>query len=373
MSKTIICCTSNQTLPNFLIIKELFEQGDTLYFITTDAFPKIDFLQQALALNNLVQKGNIKILHLKNKLEESFNGMMSEFEKSFSDDREYIVNLTGGTKFESLALFSFFQKKENARLVYVPFPNNYYIEFKDNRQVNFNKKADIKEFFACYGIEFEEDAQQFCMSDNGLYAESFFGEYLKLSRSELSLLSDLRKTVQSKRKPDYLPYENIEKSRLKDFLQKINFPVDFSSMGKEKREMYIKFLCGIWFEEYIKVEIAKAFAETKISSGTIKAEGNQKDNELDCVFLRNNKLVIIECKTFLQSGWIQNAVDKSSGIGEKLKALSRKRYFFYINKEENPNIDSTINDAKNQGIIFYHISGIQQFKEAISDILEYTK
>lgn len=370
MSKTIICCTSNQTLPNFLIIKELFEQGDTLYFITTDAFPKIDFLQQALALNNLVQKGNIKILHLKNKLEESFNGMMSEFEKSFSDDREYIVNLTGGTKFESLALFSFFQKKENARLVYVPFPNNYYIEFKDNRQVNFNKKADIKEFFACYGIEFEEDAQQFCMSDNGLYAESFFGEYLKLSRSELSLLSDLRKTVQSKRKPDYLPYENIEKSRLKDFLQKINFPVDFSSMGKEKREMYIKFLCGIWFEEYIKAEIAKVFAKTKISSGTIKAEGNQKDNELDCVFLRNNKLVIIECKTYLQSDWIQSAVDKSHGISEKLKALSKKRYFFYINKEENPNVIRTINDAKNQGIIFYDIA---QLPEAISDILEYTK
>lgn len=146
MSKKIISYTSKQSLPNFLIIKEFFGQGDSLYFITTDGFPNTDFPQYAIAMNNIIQKGKIKNLHLKDKLEESFSGMMSEFEKSFSDEREYIVNLTGGTKFESLALFSFFQKKQNARMIYVPFPNNYYIDFKDKRQVNFTKKADLKEF-----------------------------------------------------------------------------------------------------------------------------------------------------------------------------------------------------------------------------------
>lgn len=65
-----------------------------------------------------------------------------------------------------------------------------------------------------------------------------------------------------------------------------------------------KWCNGIWLEEYVKTVLASLQDEGRIYSWAsgLELKGQGADNELDAVFTANNRLHVLECKTFRLTG-----------------------------------------------------------------------
>ena len=347
MSKFIITCLSKQTLPNFLLIKTFFEEGDTIYFITTDKFKDTAPIREALAVNNYLKKAKIKQLELKDGIEDtSFIKIVEEFNKNFSENKEtkYIVNLTGGNKLESLALFDVFKDKDNAILIYKPISKNKFFNLiKENEDLPINHQMDVKEFLYLAGIN-EIRERQYHFDDEGMYAEKIFGKFNSFTEKERDYIKSLE-TAQ-KDEPAFI-----------SFFTNIEFPKKIADINNRDKKYLTK---NEWFEEYTTKKLQDNFKDIKIYNGRIKYQDDIKDNELDCVFTLNNELFIVECKTVLdhttENKWLESAIAKAQRIKDKLGHLSVHFYFFYIKKEGNTNeIDKSIHDAeRNERILFFN-------------------
>lgn len=378
MAKTIISALSAQLLPTFLLIKDLLEKGDTLYFITTDKYNKTDALQRAINVQN-PPKINIKILSLENGTENDWGKMLNKLSATFSDiDRKYIVNLTGGTKLESLALYSFFKDKEKAQLLYLPISTNHNcIDLKTEKKTPISYQANLEEYLHLCSLETPK-VSNFLFSNKPDYAEKFFDKWKYFNEDDIRILRDLKRVIVRNNPLEKLPWETVKDDpMLKVFLEKIEYPLsvdEFGNLNKDKRKEHISFLNGLWFEELIRWRLSEAL-KVSIQNGEIKVENAEKSNELDCIFMLNNKCFIIECKTILKWDWVESAIDKANRINKSIiKTLSAKSYFFYLNKEETPQnkIEKAISQAEHIGIAKFfgkeYFTDNEKFQELVEII-----
>src|SRR5690554_6317356 len=108
MKKTIVCIVSEQTTPNYIFIKQMFQIGDELLFISSNQMKsKISSITKTLAWNNV--KVNSIIFKNEND-EEKWNEMYDQIKKELSTEVKYVVNLTGGTKYMSLVIQRIFEE-----------------------------------------------------------------------------------------------------------------------------------------------------------------------------------------------------------------------------------------------------------------------
>ena len=108
MSRTIVSIISEQIIPNYLFIKEKFQPGDKLIFISSKKFEtRHERIVNTLAWNLL----EVKNIVLPNEGdEENWTSMNNVICTELSDKEEYIVNLTGGTKYMALAIERLFSR-----------------------------------------------------------------------------------------------------------------------------------------------------------------------------------------------------------------------------------------------------------------------
>jgi hypothetical protein len=120
MKKAIVNIISDQTIPNYIFIKEKYQEVDELLFISSKKMEnKISWITSALADINLP----ITKIILESGVEEQWGHMCNEISKNLSLDYIYFVNLTGGTKYMSMAVQTIF-KSFNSEFYYIPFPKN---------------------------------------------------------------------------------------------------------------------------------------------------------------------------------------------------------------------------------------------------------
>ena len=263
-NKILVSIVSEQTLPNYLFIKEFQKEIDVFLFISTQEMEQKNKTTLIYETAGIVKNNIRKILInedelylVKNKLHKL--GWQNK-------NNEYFVNITGGTKLMSNAVYEYF-KQYNSRFFYLPIGKNIYKEVYDNKKAeSFSIKYNIsvKEYLKIYGIRFEKE-------DN-IYTEEQCNELLK----------DVRATQYDINK--------FPKNKIKKF-----------NLSHLNKQIHTK-----WFEEFLYYKIKKILNlnKDKIATGIklfeIKNEKEHKnynnDNELDLFFIYKNNPYLIEAK-----------------------------------------------------------------------------
>ena len=323
--KTIVSIISAQPTPNYLLIREIFQPGDDLLFITSKTMEnKIDFIAKTL---NWVNAPISKVI-LPKGAEEKWNSMCKSVEKALSHDKQYAVNLTGGTKYMALAIHSVFSSYHST-FYYIPYPRN--VMLVGNKEKPIETRLTVEEYMSIHGHTIK-CGRPFHSSQG---AEAFLKHFcsghidyetinkLRAYRDKNIIIKNIEEKEDEEKKPR-IP-------NLQVFIDSLN-GVDFvpATQGRlSKAEC--QYLTGGWFEEYVYYLIQKEVQPTDLQLGVKIASTN---NDLDVVFTAGNKLFVIECKTGIGNESMLNQIAyKAAALKEYIKGLSANSYIYALAQE----------------------------------------
>lgn len=311
MKTLLISLVSDQTLPNVQLVKEMKKGVPDYLFISTEKMEKKGcrrWIEKAAALD----KNSSKLNHIVVK-EFSFDDIGEKLDEfDFSAYEKLILNLTGGTKVLTLVAHDYF-KQMGAEVYYVTGFNNEFIKIFPGRfkQINlFSSKINIADYLYAYGFDFE-------LSDKSNidehYTNYLFNKYLENGFADYS---DELNFLRSKR-DNGVKTLSTAKINLSYFLKYIDYkPIESNKLSSTE----VKYLTGDWLEEYvgnrIKNELSLSDEELFVGVTLYKELSQQQsnnvqellgegvllsdsspNNEIDVMFVYNNKFYTIECKT----------------------------------------------------------------------------
>lgn len=323
----IVTLISDQTLPNVLMIKEYATEQTDYAFVST----------KTMNDNGIPQRiqNACKLKAIQYTYEVDENSQPDVINKLSADRGELekydniIVNLTGGTKAMSLAVFSFFENMSNAKLLYKP-THNYFINFRTNEKIEIHTQLTIDEYLTAYGITSQRETPSGISTEqtdivyqnfiNIKNLNDFVNEFLFL-REKRGAKRENNKKITAE-----------EYSHVEPFINALQYqPTIHNQLNKSE----IIYLTGGWFEEWVKQHIEKELnlSSDYISGGIkinsdnprskwkndIKAiigqEPNKDEvpNEIDVVIMFENTLYTIECKSSL----ISSEVDSNGQLVDK--------------------------------------------------------
>jgi hypothetical protein len=309
MQTTLISLISDQTIPNVQFIKE--KNVEKHIFVTTkgmEAKGVSSWIVKACNLSSdsyeLIEVDAFAYDDIQRKLEEKLN-----------DDTLYLVNLTGGTKIMSLSINDL-MRNYNAEIYYL-IGNKDFIKIYPGRNkptIQLKHKLSLEEYLIACGFEISKNP----MPSFGLEkAEAIFSYYLHLFDPEI----DVQPLIYLFSKRDKKVESIWEVEGLAAYLDRIGYiPLEENQLSKVET----KYLTGDWFEEffYYQLKESKNLDENAIATGCVIRKNNIP-NEFDILFLENDQLKVVECKTFI---W-KDVEEKQSILGEtiyKLDSLKNK-------------------------------------------------
>lgn len=320
----IVNLISDQTIPNVQFIKEFCtDDDDEILFLSTPKMEEKGVQNWILKASSLKQKNTTHTLlinpfDLKN-IREKLNGF--DYEKYDT----ILVNLTGGTKIMSLTAFDFFKNK-GAEIYYLTGKKGQFFKIfpdKKNNEFTLQKHILLNEYLTAYGFTIKKT------TPSGIpfnYTATFFKWFTQDKTKEqhniISQLQEYRKKGCSISKVEGL--------------QKLLNEINFSYTNDKLTKYQVKYLTGDWFEEYIYYNVKEILnLGENLQTGIILLK-NDVQNEYDVVFLHNEKLHLIECKTYILSdrkrGLVNETIYKSSSLLRQM-GLFAQSYIFTLNKE----------------------------------------
>lgn len=302
--KTLVSLISDQTIPNLELIKEFRNQIDHYVFICTkQKKSQLKWLTGAADLNKY-DEINVDAFE-PDEIEESIK------QYDFGDD-DIILNITGGTKLMSLIVNEYF-RSIGATIYYLTGHNKGYIKVFPNRGSRiFQLQCEITlaEYLKAHGFSFQKRDPFKSYQEAKKLLHFFTGE------SKENYM-DIIKQLQSRRG------KNVDIKTI-DGLEELLTRMDYEPEKDRKLSKNdVKYLTSDWFEEfvYFKVKTDLNLSDEFIGTG-FKITKNDVSNELDVIFVYQNKLFIIECKTsFYQMLPIEKEKDGIKEIITKRKNL----------------------------------------------------
>lgn len=345
MSKTIVSIVSEQTIPNYLFIKEMFLPGDSLLFISSSPEKfreRIGWIIKALDYHFPCETDSV-IFPAGG--EERWDDMKKRLLEKLSNEKQYFVNLTGGTKYMSLLVQHVFERY-NSKFAYIPLPKNCILIPNQNESVTLKYRLSVGEYLSNYNITYSQKE----VMEEASYTEAFFDKFI---RGELDFkVIDLLRAYRNKKQINISEVETCEGTEkypsirgLAAFVDDIHFPA-MSKGILNKAE--ICYLTGGWFEEYMYHKIEEYIHPQDICLGVL-IQGTEKhnQNDLDVVFTSGNKLFVIECKTGIVGERMFNeTVYKATAIKEAVLGLSAKTFIVSLAVND----EKLKRTAKNMGI-----------------------
>lgn len=360
MSKTIVNITDQTNpLPAYLFIKEQYEPGDKLMFITTrEELNCILLITSQLGIDETEVKKIIIERYQDNFLYEHICRTIKD---KLDKETLYHLNLAGGNRYMTLSvqhvfeefntLFFYTQTREN-QIVKTIFDNSIYDN--DDEVFPINHRMTLKEYFGLYGLHSDVDTPRKMIRDVSFSKHLFvmFSQGL-LGRNDYQTLEILREKYRNWR---FLVISEAENPQHKNMLPIPNLSkfLDFIGFEPERKgslqNYEIEYLTGGWFEEYVYSLIKEIMQPEDIAMGVHISNGIIKhNNELDVCFIKANKLFVIECKTGVTSeGLFNDIVYKVCALKEVLLGTSNS-YIFSLKKDIKGNWKKT---ARYMGITF---------------------
>ena len=362
MSKTLVnIITEDNPIPAYLFIREMYEEGDRLMYISAkDTEGDLDALSELFS----VPATQIDEVVLKHDMDEfTYEKICRMVLVHLRADAHYYVNLAGGTRYMALAVQQVFEKF-NSEFYYVQVEENLIVKSvfddsiynNDDRFFPIRHRMTIAEYLRAHEIQ---NNLGVC-SHNPIRPEAetklifnLFSKQMLAGRDYetmelLRLYYRNRKRVQIKILETTGSFNSPAVPGLSRFLINIGFvPRTKGVLSHEELE----YLTGGWFEEYIYYLVKKSVKPQDIAIGVvISRQGIRHNNELDVVFTKGNKLFVIECKTGVQTERLFNEiVYKVCAISEALLGVSCNSYIFSLKKDESNALKRI---AENMGITF---------------------
>lgn len=361
MSKTIVSIISEQTIPNYLFIKEMFLPGDSLMFISSDKYKeRIDWIVKTLDYRMPCEV--VKII-FPAEGEEKWQDMQERLGKVLSKDKHYFVNLTGGTKYMSLLVQHVFEKFENSEFAYIPYPKNCILIPGRNEVWPLKYRLSVREYLSNYNVDYTEKK----LTKDASYTNAFFEKFIQ---GELDFATiDLLRSYRDKKRTILSEAESKGSGKfpqipgLGTFVHNIDF---LMAKDGELSASEAQYLTGGWFEEYMYRQIEEKIHPQDICLGVlIKRTDSHNQNDLDVVFTFGNKLFVIECKTGIDKVKMFNeTVYKATAIKEAVLGLSAKTFIISLSAED----EQLKKTAQNMGISYLCREDVLSLTQLIGDI-----
>lgn len=301
--KTLISIISEQTLPNLLFAKEKGKFDRYIFIYTQKMTEKLATLRQVLDI--VIINDNEKEV-----LEDSLENIQQKLQEfTFEDDEEIIVNLTGGTKVMAIGVYNFFVKKP-CKMYYIAFLKNEIVqifpEVKQKTQ-NLAYRTFLLEYLQTYNVQIE--TQNFEQKNKiflTTFTQNIFAKNTQRNNNEKRKFWDFWKPLKDFSIDETLKRQGFLDLTLPQFipilqgLEALNYTTNTENKLSETE---VKYFAGMWWEEYLY-----HFIKTKLNLSDneiglnieINKDSDKKfsaGNEFDILFVYNNRLYVIECKT----------------------------------------------------------------------------
>jgi len=333
MKRTIVNLVSKETTPNFLFIKEMMQPGDKLLFISSKIFEeRIDWIIRALNIAHV----EINRIILSSGIEEKWTDMIADIRQTISNDNQYVVNLTCGTKYMISAIPKAFDGFA-VTFYYIPFPRNTILTIGDESFRDINYRMSVKEYFDCNNTNIPSQKE---LLQSEAYTQSFFEKFVN-EEVNFEVIEKLRVGYR-KTKIKHITIEEIEtkvdeekKPQIPELSKFLN-QSDFTPKTEGVLSKYeIEYLTGGWFEEYVYSLIVEKIQPQDIALGMglpISENITVSNRDLDVVFTIENKLFVIECKTGIdKESILSETVYKAAALkNERLGKLSAYTFIFSL-------------------------------------------
>jgi len=363
--KLIVILVSEQTVPNVQFLKWFFKNNhetvDVLFISTEkmEAKKKSHDIIEAISLSETHISEWKKVCVDENSLEDfesKANALLSEWTHS-----SFVVNITGGTKIMSLAAYAYFQDRENCEMFYQPLNRNLQRIFSDSGYMEFeiSELLTLKEYMLAHGIDFKYD--NFCVKDYE-YNKNVYMNIIKDNREFISPLVAMQNNSYFRnvfKRRDSLNLEQISDDKFVtpdgNLLDKLavcetvsKFGFDVHNLSKED----LRYITGGWFEEFVyqKTKEELGLPDENIALN-IHIEKDSDKNELDVIYIKENRLHVIECKSFVEgkegNKVLNDALYKLQAIMKSKFGLNAKSYLYTMSEVT---ANSALNRAKEFGI-----------------------
>lgn len=285
MQTLLISLISDQTIPNVLLINEFKGNYNEMVFISSigmESAGKSKWIEQATG----TETDSVPRIVVNENSWSDISEKLNAYEWPLNTT--FLVNLTGGTKIMTLAVFEFFAKNGN-RIVYSPIGRNHYEEIypsHDQSPAPIHFRLNLKEYLLAHGLYFQSSDEM------------------------------------------YFPYEHTKQFFSSFRNKKFNFYrtpeiIDAHQLPTEQERVYYS---GRWFEEFVfnvlKSKLALKKDQISINVKLFrKPDELQHDNEFDVMFTLDNELYVIECKASVGSK--STIKDKMDHYLHKLGAITR--------------------------------------------------
>jgi len=306
MAKVLISLVSLQRVPNVLAIKDpFFENIDRYLFISTEEMEKIGVVEHMLDSTGIGSNNCQKIV----VEADSWQDIHHELSKANLDvSNEYYINLTGGTKVMSLAVFSFFnQQNWQVSYFYFPIKKNVIQQIlldQDSIEIPITFEIGVTEYLQSYGLRIE--AIDFSPPHKPQHVSRQILDFYLAQKTGSGTHQFW--TITGKLRPfrgKGIQFDQTEIPGLSQLISDLSMPID-QQEGLHATE--IDYLTGGWFEEWIYQEVKETLGlTTKSIARNLQINWLGRDaahgkNELDIVFMYGNTIHVIECKAGIGKG-----------------------------------------------------------------------
>ncbi len=347
MSKTLVnIITEDNPLPAYLFIKENYEEGDRLMYISAkDTEDDLDALAELFNVPATL----IEEIVLKHDMDEfTYEKICRTVIGHLRGDVHYCVNLAGGTRYMALAVQQVFEKFDT-EFFYVQVEENIIVKSifddsiynDDDYFFPVRHRMSIAEYLRVHDIQHNLYTVSHQPIRSETQAARLFELFAKrlLNGADYEVMEQLRNHYRNRRRiqiskvENSIDHKNPDVPHLSKFLSVIGFIPQVDGFLNHSE---LEYLTGGWFEEYAYYQVKKYIQPQDIALGVvISRNGVRHTNELDVVFTKGNKLFVIECKTGVQTERLFNEiVYKVCAVRESLLGVSCYDYIFSLKKDD---------------------------------------
>ena len=336
----LINLVSEQTIPNVQFVKWYFNQNHSpmkILLLSTKEMEKKEkskCIKDALNLSDSFVEWET-IQTDENDISQTQN-ILNEYFKT-NKYKNVIVNITGGTKLMSLAVFDFFNSKSDAKIFYQPIGKELQEIFPEQVKYDMFEVLSLEEYLKAHGISYSFSNE--CVKNWG-FNKAVYDLIVEKNRELIKGMLALQNNSYFKniyKKKDFLDFTQLDDSKFTEIKSPIATKENICKLLRlfgfdaAKVELkHIRYITGGWFEEFVYQKICNEYQnvdEKNVALNVTIQKGNDK-NELDVIYLdKDNKLHVIECKSFVD-GKEGNKVLNDALY--KLQAIIKSKFGLYV-------------------------------------------
>lgn len=347
MKELLISIVSREATPNAVLIKNLQARSEShmeYLFVTSEEMikkgDKVNCLIEAMGLSEAVCHTLTVPEYDISTIEQLLGEHLKEH--NFLSYTCIHTNITGGTKPMSMGVYNVLRNLKtlvSVQFYYMVPRENYYIDPTDNTRdfSAFTQQLTLSEYLGTYGAIIQHRHQRTAPPD---YTNHFAELYPVLSEAYKSVFEALRT---SKYRDKGVKAETVPTiDGLPELLAAIDLPAELALHNGKLSKKAVQYLTGEWFEEWTYNHLLDelGLSDREIFMSCILVPRNEPaiTNEFDVLYIENNTIHYIECKSSATEALVKQTVEKSNSLSKNYFGLTVRPYLLVYNSTVDPKV-----------------------------------